>query len=146
MAKFSLARVPYYCSVAVFMVFVALISFINNTTSTGIASDFHLAIIAISLGLTGLSVFYAFRARSGDDDDADAEIAGLPFGKLYYYYAVLAVAAWRAISGYLSNHNATGIESTYGIIWIFAAVAIALFTWANYRTYTAKMVPPPRVD
>lgn len=155
MAKFSLARVPYYIAVAIFMGLVALVSYVNNTTSTGLMSDAHLAMLVVTGCLTCLSIFYAFRAQSGDDDDADAEIAGLPVGKVYYYYAVLAIAAWRAVVGYQLNHNAVGIESTYGILWIGGSVALALFTWANYRSYTKKIAPvisasvysrPPHVD
>lgn len=137
MAKFSLARVPYYIAVAIFMCFVAVISYINNTLVTGIESDLYLAALVVSAGLGAISVFYVFISQSGDDE-VGVEVAGLPFGKQYYYLAVLAIAAWRIIAGYQMNHSATGIASTYGIVWLLAGVGIAGFTWANYRSYVAK--------
>jgi hypothetical protein len=138
MAKFSLARVPYYIAVAIFMSFVAIISYINNTLNTGFESDLYLAALAVSIGLGAVSVLYVFISKSGDDDEVGVEVAGLPFGKKYYYLAVLAIAGWRIIVGYQMNHNGTGIQSTYGIAWIITAIGIAGFTWANYRSYMAR--------
>lgn len=138
MAKFSLARVPYYISVIIFMGLVAIVSYVNNTKATGLASDFYLAMMVISAGLAGISVIYLLMSQAGEDDEVGVQVAGLQFGKVYYYIAVLAVAVWRIIVGYQMNHHATGVGSTYGILWLLAGIAIALFTWANYRSYVVK--------
>jgi hypothetical protein len=151
MAKFSLARLPYYIAVTIFMGFVAFESFILNSTVVGYASDFYLATMVVSIGLAALSVFYAMRADAGDDDEVDTEVAGLPVGKSWYYIAVLIICAWRVVIGYGLNHNETGLASIWGIIWVISGLGIALFTYANYRSYTAThpAIPKsaaPRVD
>lgn len=138
MAKFSLARVPYYIAVAIFMALVAIVSYVNNTKVTGIESDFYLVVMVISACLAGISVIYLFMSQAGEDDEVGVMIGSLPFGKVYYYVAVIVIAIWRIIVGYQMNHHSTGIESTYGILWLIAGVAITLFTWANYRSYVAK--------
>ena len=138
MAKFSLARVPYYIAVIVFMALVAVVSYINNTVAVGIMSDVYLAVMLVAGSLIALSVNYMLFAKSGSNDEVDTEIAGLPVSKKYYYLAILAVAVWRAVVGYQLNHSATGIESTYGILWIVGGAAISLFTFANYRSLTQR--------
>ena len=138
MARFSLARVPYYSAVAVFMALVAIVSFVNNTKTTGLASDFYLVAMVVSGAMCAVSLLYLFMSRAGEDDEVGVMVAGLPFGKVYYYIAVLAIAVWRGIVGYMMNHHAVGVGSTWGILWLLAGVGIALFTWANYRSYVAK--------
>jgi hypothetical protein len=139
MAKFSIARVPYYIAVAVFMGIVAFVSYINNTLHTGIESDIYLGIMVVAGSLSLLSVNYMLFAKDGNDDEVDTEVAGLPVSKSYYYLGVLAISAWRAVVGYQLNHSGVGIQSTYGIIWILSSVAVALFTWANYKSYTKRV-------
>jgi hypothetical protein len=138
MAKFSLARVPYYIAVAVFMALVAIVSYVNNTKSTGLASDFYLIAMIVSAALGAISVVYLFMSQAGEDDEVGVMVGSLPFGKAYYYLGVLAIAVWRIIVGFVMNHHATGVASTYGVFWLLAGVGIALFTWANYRSYSAK--------
>lgn len=138
MAKFSLARVPYYIAVAIFMGLVAIVSYVNNTKATGLESDFYLAAMVISAALAGISLVYLFMSQAGEDDEVGVTVGGLPFGKAYYYLGVLGVAVWRVIVGYQMNHHATGVGSTYGILWLIAGVGIALFTWANYRSFVSK--------
>jgi hypothetical protein len=140
MAKFSIARVPYYIAVAVFMGIVAFVSYVQNTLSTGIMSDVYLAVMAAAISLSLLSVNYMFFAKDGNDDEVDTEVAGLPISKSYYYIGVLGISAWRAVVGYQLNHSGTGIESTYGVVWIFTAVVLGVFTWANYKSYSKKKV------
>ena len=142
MASFSLARVPYYIGVIVYMGFVAFVAYVGNTMSTGIASDFYLAILVVAAALAGLSVMYMLHARAGGDDEADAEVVGLPVAKNYYYFGVLALAAFHGFEGFLLNDNTTGISSTYGILWLIASLALMLFTWANYRSYRTKRASP----
>ena len=138
MAGFSIARVPYYITVTVYMAFVAFVSYINNTVSQGIESDFFLAVLLLSIGLCVASVIYMVRSQNGEDDEVAIAVAGLPFGKTYYYLAILGVCAWRGFEGYGMNHTGTGIASTWGLVWIVASAAVALFTWANYKSFQAK--------
>ena len=139
--SFSIARVPYYISVTVYMAFVAVVSFIRNTMSTGIQSDFYLAAVALAVVLGVVSVIYMTRSQEGSNDDVTIDVAGLPFGKGYYYIAVLGVCVWRSIEGYDLNHNGTGAASMWGMVWLLASLAIAAFTWANYQSFK-KAIPP----
>jgi hypothetical protein len=137
MAKFSLARVPYYIAVAVYMGFVGVICWWNNTTSSGTESDVWLGLLVATAGLGLASVFYLFTAQHGDDDEVGVDIAGLQIGKPVYYLGVIAIAVWRAVEGYLINHNTTGIASNWGIIWLLSSLGILVFTYANYKSYQA---------
>jgi hypothetical protein len=96
MAKFSLARQPYYIAVAIFCGFAFLISMFNNSVETGVLSDVYLGLMALTGGLAALSLFYLVYSSVGDDE-VDVEVAGLPIGKGYYYLAVLGVCAWRVV-------------------------------------------------
>jgi hypothetical protein len=145
MAKFSLARVPYYISVIAFMICVALVSFWNNTKSRGLASDFYLVMMVLAIILALASAYYLFAAQSGDDDEVGIEVAGVGIGKQIYYGGVLLMATWRVIAGFGLNHSGVGISSTYGMIWLFAGLAIGLFTYANYRSYRTKPVIPTKI-
>ena len=145
MPGFSIARVPYYIAVIVYMGFVAFVAYVGNTVSTGVASDFYLAILLLAAVLAGLSVMYVLHAKAGGDDEVDTEVAGLPVAKNWYYLGVLAMAAFHGFEGYKLNHDTTGISSTYGILWLLASLALALLTWANYRSYRAKRAPAAQV-
>lgn len=140
MSKFSLARQPYYITVAVFGALCAVVGWWNNTLSTGYMSDVFLAITVGSVGVAFASLVYLGVSMSGEDDEQDIEVAGLQMGKEVYYLAVLALCGWRAVSGYDDNHNTTGLSSTWGMIWLLVSVFIAIFTWANYKSYTKKKV------
>lgn len=135
MAKFSIARVPYYIAVMVYMAFAAFAAYIGNTVSTGIQSDLYLLILVVAVVLGGLSAIYMLHAKAGGNDEADAEVAGLPVGKAYYYAGILAMTVFHGIEGYRLNHSTTGIASIYGTAWIISSAGIALFTWANFKSY-----------
>ena len=137
MAKFSMARHPYYIVVAVYMGFVAVTALGLNTTSSGTLSDVYLGVLIGVTFLACMSVFYLLRLDHNQDDDVDTEVAGLPFGKSQYYIGVLAIAGWRAVTGYQINHSETGLDSVWGLIWVLSSVAVVIFTYANYRSYTA---------
>lgn len=140
MAKFSVARVPYYIFVMVYMVVVGFVSYIQNTFAVGVMSDLYLVamIAAASVGL--LSLNYMVFAKDGNDDEVDTEVVGLTVSKKYYYLVVLAIAVWRGFEGYQMNHHGRGLESTWGIIWLVASVALGGFTWANYKSLTSRSV------
>lgn len=144
MAKFSLARQPYYVAVIFFMLCSAFECYIGNTTSMGVMSDVFLGMLVISLALAGLAAVYLNILKVGGNDEADAEVAGLPVGKSVFYVGILLMCAWRAITGYQWNHNFTGIASTYGMLWLLASIALAAFTFANYRSFAATRATTPR--
>jgi hypothetical protein len=142
MASSSVARVPYYISVAIFSFLAALVSFYNNTVETGVLSDLYLLLMVASIALGGASVVYAITAQSGSDDEVDLEVAGLQFGKTYYYGGVIALAIYRLAAGYHENHTGTGLQSVWGILWLLGSLGILVFTYANYKSYTAKTSIP----
>lgn len=139
MASFSLARVPYYIAVAVFTGLSALVAYYNNTTVTGITSDIYLLVMVASVVLCGASILYLFTARGGHDDEVDLHVAGLQFGKSFYYFGVIALALYRIAVGYVENHAGTGLQSTWGILWLLSGIGILAFTYANYKSYAAKL-------
>jgi hypothetical protein len=142
-ASFSVARVPYYIAVAIFSALAALTAYWNNTLETGVLSDIYLAVLVASLCLCGASVLYMFTAKSGANDEVDLEVAGLQVGKNVYYIGVIVLALYRLGAGYVENHSGTGMQSTWGVMWLIASIGILLFTYANYRSYTAKLPAKP---
>ena len=138
MNKFSIARRPYYVTMIVYMGFVALIALINSTITHGFDSDFHLIVLLAALVLCGLSVMYMFTIDAGQDDEVNAEVAGLPISKTAYYIGILVVAAYRAYAGYEQNHSHEGARAFLGVVWVIASLAVALFTYANYKSFTTK--------
>ena len=141
MAKFSVARVPYYIFAAAFCGAAFVVEWLLNDDSTGAESLFHLG-LTVAYGLLGIwSLAYIFIAKHGDDDEVGVDVAGLPMGKGYFYLGLLVGAIYRAVTGLIVNTKATGIESSYGKIWLVAAIVLSLFTWANYRSFQAKSEP-----
>lgn len=128
-------RGPYYLCAAVYSGLAAFVYFIQNQIVTGTASDLYLALFVASCILCLASVLYFFTGMSGGDEEADIDVAGLPFGKLYWYLGMLALVVLRIIGGYQTNHSSTGIASIWGAVWMVASIGIGLFTYANYRSY-----------
>lgn len=81
MAKFSLARVPYYIAVAVFCGLSAIAASFMNDAAIGIESDLYLGLTAVFGLLAAWAVYYLFVVDSGTDDEVGVEIAGIPAGK-----------------------------------------------------------------
>lgn len=138
MARFSIARAPYYGAVALFAAFASLVAFINNTQVQGFESDLYLLIFVAALGLCMASLAYLYTTRSGINDDVDLEVAGLQFGKTYYYGGVIVLALYRIAAGYHENHVGSGFQSVWGLLWLLSGLVILAFTYANYRSYTVK--------
>jgi hypothetical protein len=120
------------------MAVVGFVSYIQNTFSVGVLSDIYLVamVAAASVGL--LSLNYMIFAKEGNDDEIDTEVVGLTISKKYYYLVVLAIAVWRGIEGYQMNHHGRGLESTWGIIWLIASIALGGFTWVNYKSLMSR--------
>ena len=134
----TISRMGYYIFTAVFMAIAALVSFVQNTYSTGITSDIYIVGFVISLIISGMSLIYMGKKERNENDDEDVVIVGLPFGKKFYYISVLAISAWTALSGYQLNHAAHGMTSVWGLVCMIAGGALAVFSWFNYKSYTTK--------
>lgn len=146
MAKFSLARVPFYIFAVVFCCAAAMVeSILNDSHSAategvtgGLLSLTHLILMVLYGAWAVWSVVYLFVVRAGTDDDVGVDVGGVPAGKKLYYTGLLVGAAYRAVTGLSVNTYADSFESFYGKAWLIAALVLAGWTWANYRSFTAK--------
>jgi len=77
-------------------------------------------------------------AKHGDDDEVGVEIAGLPAGKGLFYVALIIGAVYRAVVGLATNTFSSGVESSYGKLWLIAAIVLAVMTFFNYKSFQAK--------
>lgn len=135
----SLAKIPYYYFVIVFMAFVALLSVSNAASTTGFDADFYLGALLVSLVIVAASFYYLYAARQGVNDELDLQVGGISLGKKTYYVAVLVIAIWRLLAGYRLNHTAYGLGAIWGLLWIVAALVLSVFTYANYRVLRPKI-------
>ena len=137
MSSFSISRQPYYVGAAVYSGFSGFAAMVHNSIATGAESDFQLSVICLSVILGAMAVIYLAMSFEGQNDDSDVHFGGgVTLHKSWWYMGLLALAAYRIVEGYKHNHDATGIESVYGMVWIVASLILGLFTWANYKSYT----------
>ncbi len=135
---FDWRQQPYYLILMVFDALAAITSLINNTMTVGTESDFYMILTALYTGLVAWSAAYLFHCSKGGDEDADMKMADLPLGKHWYYIATIVGCTYRGYAGYEMNHNGTGLESVYGMMWVLSAPFLWAYTWANYKSYVAR--------
>lgn len=140
---FSLAKVPYYYFVIVFMSFVAVLSLWDAGHTTGYVTDFYLVTLLASMVIAVASTYYVYAARHGTNDEFDINVGDVSLGKKSYYIIVLVIALWRMLAGYQLNHTAYGVDAIWGILWIIAGIILAVFTYVNYRVLRGSMPPAP---
>ncbi len=140
MPKFHAARQPFYACAIAYCILAGIVFWFKNDAATGLESLYWLAVDIVYLGLALWSGVYFYITAFGDDE-ADTEFAGVPVSKKAYYVLLMLAAAYRAVDGLIINTSSTGIESTYGKLWLFASLALGVFTFANYLSYTKKRAP-----
>jgi hypothetical protein len=132
------SQAPYYLIMSIYLGVNAFLWFMLNQTVTGNMSDVYL-VSSLVAGLTCASgIFYAFAEDDGNDTtSADVMIPfiQLTIPKWFYYIASIVVMAARLWFGYQSNHNATGIESLWGYVWIVATLIVFFATLPNAKLY-----------
>jgi hypothetical protein len=129
----SLAKLPYYYFVIVFMTFVAILSLSGAGQSTSYEADFYLVTLLVSLAILVASAYYVYAARRGASDEFDLQVGGISIGKKTYYIAVIVIAVWRILAGFQLNHSTYGLAAIWGILWLIAGIGLAVFTYVNYR-------------
>lgn len=128
--------IPYYISMAVYLVFNALIYFGLNQTVTGTLSDVYLGATAVTGLLAAISVVYIIFEDAGEDaSEADVELLGITFKKWVWYVGCIVAIGARLYFAYDSNHNATGGESVWGAVWFISSLVLLLMTWGNAKKY-----------
>jgi hypothetical protein len=145
MAKFSLARMPYYIFVIAFCAVTAIVESFKNDNAVGIESILHLALMLFYAALACGAAWYLFTVRANLDDEVGIEAAGIPVSKGVFYIAILVGAVYRGMEGFVLNTYSTGGESFWGKIWAVAAIVLVIFTWANYKSFAARNPLPPSV-
>lgn len=130
-------RTVYYCGTTLFTAIVAIVCLFNSMAERShMAALAYLAIMLVSAMLAVGSVMYMCRSQDGADDDVDLTVAGLPFGKRYYYIGMISIASWRVLEGFVSFGGHMG-SSFWGIIWIISGIAVVGYTYVNFQSYKA---------
>lgn len=130
---FHPSRQPYYTAVAAFMACYAVIALGNNTAGAGWGSDWAFAQLCCAAALCAWSIYFILHSTMADE--ATLAFGGLQLGKPVYYFSVLALTALRATQAFEMNHTLSGFGSLWGLVWLAAAAAIAVWTWFNYQSY-----------